>query len=263
MIARAGVERRGGEALVFRILRSEDADRLAIDRDDDRLIRRVASLLCGGEGDAVGIARHKIPTEAGDAALAGEVFDAVAHWGQGVGFNGRGHPGADSKRPGQIRVGIGCPGTRRHRGSGERRTIAPSLLHVNGGLDGADVPRAARDAEVVGHPAWQFGIQRGVARAGEVEGAGERVVSHVEPGGTELKSGNAHACVDGRIQRYQAAVANHKPLGGDAIIQGSTQCGRERGNPEIQFRIADYRELAGCIRVVHDQARSRKLHPSD
>ena len=140
MIARSGVECRGREALVFRILRGKDTDRLAIDRDGDRLVRRVAGLLGGGEGDAVGVARHKIPVEAGDAALAGEVFDLVAHWGQGVGINGRGHPGADSKRPGQIHVGIGCPGARRHRGSGERRAIAPSLLHVNGSLDGAEVP---------------------------------------------------------------------------------------------------------------------------
>ena len=64
---------------------------------------------------------------------------------------------------------------------------------MNGGLDGADVPRAARDAEVVGHPAWQLGIQCGIACAGEVEGAGERIISQVKAGCPELKSGNSHS----------------------------------------------------------------------
>ena len=111
MIARTGVERRGRETLVFRILGCEDADRLAIDRDDNRLIGRVVSLLCGGEGDAVGIARLERPVEIADAALAGDVLDLVAHWGQRVRIHRCGHSGADSKSPRQIHIGIDCPGT--------------------------------------------------------------------------------------------------------------------------------------------------------
>ena len=62
---------------------------------------------------------------------------------------------------------------------------------MNGSLDAADVPRAARDAEVGGHPAWQLGIQGGIACADEVKGAGERIISQVKTGCTMLKSGNS------------------------------------------------------------------------